>query len=131
MFSSWFTKSPRSEPLPEVTTELALGALLVRMAKVDEVYHYAEISTLDRVLAARFDLNPVEAAKMRATCELLEKAAPDTAKFVALIRDNVDLKDRVALLSALQRIAEADGVERTEEMELIKELRLSLLPTHT
>jgi len=129
MFTSWFTKPETAEPLPEVTTELALGALLVRMAKVDGVYHRAEISTLDRVLADRFDLNPVEAAKMRATCELLEKAAPDTDAFVALIRDNVDLQERAALLSTLQRVAEADGVERAEEMALIKELRLSLLPT--
>ena len=131
MFASWFTKSTPAEPLPEVTTELALGALLVRMAKVDEIYHHAEISTLDRVLADRFALNPVEAAKMRATCEQLEKAAPDTDEFVALVRDNVPLGDRAALLTVLKRVAEADGVERAEEMALIKELRLSLLPTET
>ena len=131
MFSSWFSKPLPSAPLPEVTAELALGALLVRMAKVDEVYHLAEISTLDRVLADRFDLNPVEAAKMRATCEQLEKAAPDTEQFVALVRDNVALADRAALLTTLKRVAEADGVERTEEMDLIKELRLSLLPAET
>ena len=131
MFASWFTKSTPAEPLPDVTTDLALGALLVRMAKVDGVYHRAEISTLDRVLADRFDLNPVEAAKMRATCEQLEKAAPDTDEFVGLVSDNVPLADRAALLTVLKRVAEADGVERAEEMQLIKELRLALMPTET
>ena len=53
--------------LPEPDEKLALGALLVRVAKSDNHYDAVEIGEIDRILAATFSLNPVAAAKMRAT----------------------------------------------------------------
>ena len=77
MFEKWFKRAaPDSPPLPTPTAELSLGALLVRMAKADSNYHVTEIGVVDRVLAAQFDLSPVDAAKMGAECERLEKEAP-------------------------------------------------------
>jgi uncharacterized tellurite resistance protein B-like protein len=127
MFEKWFKRAaPEAPPLPIPTAELSLGALLVRMAKADNNYHVTEIGVVDRVLAAQFNLSPVDSAKMRADCERLEKAAPDTAQFVDLINANVPAPQRRALLKALADVARADGIDRPEEEALIKVLAAGL-----
>lgn len=122
MFKSWFAKPAEDIDVPEADADLSLGALLVRMAKADNEYHVAEITMVDRILASQFNLNTIDAAKMRATCETLEKLAPDTERFVELIRDNVGLAQRRALMVALVDVAKADGVDHPEEMALFLKL---------
>ncbi|WP_298256972.1 TerB family tellurite resistance protein [uncultured Litoreibacter sp.] len=127
MFEKWFKRtSPEAPPLPTPTAELSLGALLVRMAKADKNYHVTEIGVVDRVLASQFDLTSVEAARMRADCERLEKAAPDTAQFIALINSNIPTAQRRALLKALADVARADGIDHPEEEALIQVLATEL-----
>ena len=82
--------TPKVQELPKPDEKLALGALLVRVAKSDSFYHVSEIVEIDHILAQSFGLNAVEAAKFRATSEKLESHAPDTTDFAALIRETVD-----------------------------------------
>ncbi|MEC8197243.1 MAG: TerB family tellurite resistance protein [Pseudomonadota bacterium] len=98
-----------ADPLPEPDEKLALGALLVRVAKSDDNYHALEISEIDRILATTFDLNPIEAAKLRATCEKLEHNAPGTPDFALLIRENVDYPHRLEVAQKMVDVIEADG----------------------
>ena len=113
-------------PLPEPDARLALGALLVRVAKSDATYRVEEIARIDRILAAANDLNAVEAAKMRATCEKLEKQAPETERFAALIRETVTHEGRLEKLRALWQVTLADGLERPEEIGVIDTVREAL-----
>ncbi|MBU2982757.1 TerB family tellurite resistance protein [Lentibacter algarum] len=117
-FTQLFHK-PSSEPLPEPDAQLALAALLVRVAKSDHTYRVEEISRIDLLLAEVFSLNPVEAAKMRATSEKLEAAAPDTDRFAQLIHDNVPEPERIKTLQAMHDVMLADGVEKPEEQSVI------------
>ena len=74
-----FFQNPSYEtPLPESDARHALGALMVRAAKADETYLFEEVQQIDKVLAERNNLNPVEAAQMRAACEKLEAEMPAT-----------------------------------------------------
>ena len=57
--------TPKAQELPEPDEKLALGALLVRVAKSDTFYHVNEIVEIDHILANSFGLNAVEAAKLR------------------------------------------------------------------
>lgn len=117
---SFFTgATPASDALPEADAKLALGALLVRVARADEHYVFEEISTIDRILADRYDLNAVEAAKMRATAEKLEAATPDTPEFARLIREGVPYDERRAIVEALWSVSEADGVQDAEEASIL------------
>ncbi|MGX9350743.1 tellurite resistance TerB family protein [Shimia sp. W99] len=100
---------PKPTALPEPDEKLALGALLVRVAKSDNHYDADEIGEIDRILAGTFGLNPIQAAKMRATCEKLEAAAPGTPDFALLIRQNVDYPHRLEMVQALWRVIMADG----------------------
>ena len=110
--------APAPEPLPEPDAQLALGALLVRMARADHAILFEEIEQIDRILAERNGIGPVEAAKMRATCEKLDAAMPDTETFVALIRDAVPYDERRTIAEALWKVALADGVEVAQESAL-------------
>lgn len=120
-------RAPRPEaPLPDLDERLALGALLVRMAMADNHYDAVEIGQIDRILAASFGLKPVEAAKMRATCEKLERAAPGTPEFARMIRETVPEAQRRDALAGLWSVALADGYRDASEAAILDVVRADL-----
>lgn len=121
-----FSGHPAAEPLPEMDEKLALGALMVRVALSDKVYHLTEISEIDHLLGQFYGLKPVEAAKMRATCEKLEKQAPDSDEFAHMIRETVSEDTRIAALEAMWKVALADGKRTPEEIEVMEHARIDL-----
>tara|TARA_R110000787_G_scaffold42101_1_gene103518 strand:+ start:185 stop:622 length:438 start_codon:yes stop_codon:yes gene_type:complete len=117
LFPRW---APTPKPLPQPNAQLALGALLVRVALANREYLQAEVAQIDRILAATFDLKPLEAAKLRAQCEALERHAPGTPEFTKILRDEVDYSDRKALGDAMWAVAIADGRrDESEELQLL------------
>lgn len=122
MFANLLSRLTASEPetLHDDDSRLALGALLVRLAKSDGEYSVEEILRIDRILAARHGLNPVDAAKMRASCEDLETQAPDTYRFTRGIKDTVPYEDRTAVVEALWDVVLADGFRDDEEDALLR-----------
>lgn len=115
LFSRLTGRSVAPAPLPDPDEQLALGALLVRVAKSDKHYDAVEISEIDRILSHSFGLAPVAAAKMRATCEKLEAQAPGTPDFALLIRQTVEYPRRLEMLNALWQVIMADGTHVPEE----------------
>ncbi|MDX8346642.1 TerB family tellurite resistance protein [Cognatiyoonia sp. IB215446] len=106
-------------PLPEADAPHALGALLVRAAKADDAYLFEEIVVIDKILAKRHELNPVEAAKMRAECEVLEKEIPRTSDIAAILEHAISTAEKEATLLALWQVALVDGTIHTEEDTLL------------
>ncbi|MEQ9260440.1 MAG: TerB family tellurite resistance protein, partial [Roseovarius sp.] len=119
-------RAKKPTPLPEPDEKLALGALMVRVAMSDHDYQLSEISRIDRLLQRLYGLGPVEAAKMRATSEKLEKQAPSTDRFAHLIRETVSFEARVDALEALWEIVLADGSAQAEELAVIEQAREAL-----
>lgn len=116
MFERLFPRrSPAPEPLPQPNPQLALGALLVRVAFADRNYRATEIGQIDRILAQTFEIGPIEAAKLRATCEKLEHDAPETPEFAHILREEVDYAHRLALGQAMWSVALADGHRHEQE----------------
>ena len=110
MFERLFPKRPKEKPpLPEPTPQLALGALLVRIAMADSDYQAAELGAIDKVLSSTFNLKPIAAAKLRATCEALERHAPGTPEFAKILRDTVPYDDRLNLAFSMWNVLLADG----------------------
>ena len=105
-------RKAQPKPLPQPNAQLALGALLVRVAFADRNYRASEIGQIDQILARTFGLKPIEAAKLRATCEALERDAPGTPEF--------DYADRKALGEAMWQVALSDGARNDdEEIQLV------------
>ena len=120
MFERLFpSRTPDPKPLPQPDAQLALGALLVRVAFADRTYRVEEVGQIDRILAQTFELGPIEAAKLRAICEALERDAPGTPEFAQILRDEVDYADRKSLADAMWSVAIADGHrDDKEEIQL-------------
>lgn len=123
---SLFSTEPSVTKLPEADAQHALGALLVRAAKADKAYLFEEIEQIDDVLAHRYNLNPVEAAKLRAECEKLDEAMPDTAALSAVLQDAINMEEREALVGALWSVVFADGIETAQEDDLLHEVEALL-----
>ena len=123
LFPSW---KPAPTPLPRPNAQLALGALLVRVAFADRDYQASEVGQIDRILATTFNLKPIEAAKLRATCEALERQAPGTPEFARLLRDEVSYDERKALADAMWSVALADGQRDAAEEDMLQEIENAL-----
>jgi len=112
--------------LPEADAQHALGALLVRAAKADKAYLFEEIEHIDDLLAHRYGLNPVEAAKLRAESEKLEEAMPDTTALATVLHDAISYEEREATVAALWEVVFADGHEVPAEDALLHQLEALL-----
>lgn len=102
-------KGGSSDPLPDADARLALGALAVRVGASADTSHALAIARTEAFLARMNGLGPVDAAKMRATCEKIEAEAPSTRKFALLIRETVSMETRMEGLEALWHVLLADG----------------------
>ncbi|MDG1866390.1 MAG: TerB family tellurite resistance protein [Yoonia sp.] len=123
---SLFSGSEFHTDLPAADARTALGALMVRAAKADHAYLFEEVEQIDRVLAKLYDLNPVEAAKMRAQCELLEEEMPETEGLAGILHDAIGVTEREAAVAALWSVVFVDGVEHEEEDELLHAVEAAL-----
>lgn len=122
MFTDLLRRLTASEPekLPDPDARLALGALLVRVARSDGDYAVVEIEQIDQSLMSRYGMGPVQAAALRAQCEVLEAEAPDTVRFTRAIKEAVAYEDRVDVIEAMWRVVMADGVREDEEDSLMR-----------
>ncbi|WP_341211540.1 TerB family tellurite resistance protein [uncultured Limimaricola sp.] len=111
---------PAPARLPDADARLALGALLVRLARADGDYSPEEAQRILRILRTRYALNEADAAALRADCEVMEAEAPDTVRFTRAIKDAVSYEDREAVIEALWEIALADGQREAEEDALMR-----------
>jgi len=117
--------------LPDPDAELALGALMVRVAQSDRDYQLEEISLIDRILARLYQHNAIEAAKVRATCEKLQAAAPESDTFGRLIRETTGLAERLAAMDALWEVVLADDREHPGEVTIVEEARKAMGLSYT
>jgi uncharacterized tellurite resistance protein B-like protein len=112
--------SPTPARLPEPDAQLALAALLVRVARADGDYAALEMTTIEQALGAQFHLTPAAAATLRRDGEVLETEAPDTVRFTRALKSAVTLEDRMGLMQALWATALADGARDAEEDRLLR-----------
>lgn len=122
MFGELFKRltAPDPAPLSDSDARIALGALLVRLARADGSYDNDEIAQIDAVLMSRYDLTDAEAADLRTQCEVAEAEAPDTVRFTKAIKDAVAYEDRAAVIEALWSVVMADGVRDKAEDALLR-----------
>ena len=122
MFADFLRRltAPAPAPLSDPDARLALGALLVRVARADAVYDSGEAARIDRILATRYALSPPEAARLRTDAEGLEAEAPDTVRFTRAIKDAVAHDDRAAVLEAMWSVVLTDGTRDRDEDTLMR-----------
>ena len=115
-----FNDDRSSPPLSSQDAEVAIAALLVRMARADDHYGMDEQHRIDRILAHRRGIDLTEAAERRLAAEMIEAEAPDTVRFTRMIKERIALDDRIGVIAALWEIAYADGQRTAEEESLVR-----------
>lgn len=111
---------PAPARLPAPDEQLALAALMVRVARADGYASAAELARIDRILAQRYRLAPEAALALRREAETAETLAPDTVRFTRALKEAVPLESRTALVEALWTVALADGQRDAEEDRLLR-----------
>lgn len=124
MFRSLLPRLLGDDP-PETTlshddAEVAIAALMVRIARADNHYGKDERAHIDALLARRRTLSAADAADRRAAAEMIEAEAPDTVRFTRAIKDRIALEERAEIIGALWEIALADGTRSPDEDALIR-----------
>lgn len=100
--------------------QIALAALLVRVARADHAYTAVEATLIDRFLAARFGLDPAQAETLRQTAEGYEASVGDTVHLTRIVKDVIPLDDRAALLVQMWQIILSDDDRHDEENGLMR-----------
>ncbi|MCF7697930.1 tellurite resistance TerB family protein [Loktanella sp. M215] len=110
--------APAPDRMPDADARLALGALLVRLARADGRYEPIEKQRIEAVLCHRYGLT--DAADLRQQCEELESQAPDTVRFTRAIKDAVDYDHRLSVIEAMWQIVLADGERDAQEDSIMR-----------
>ncbi len=110
--------APTPEPMVDSDARLALGALLVRLARADGHFDADEKARIKAILEQRYDLG--DASDLLADCEVLEAEAPDTVRFTRAIKDAVAYEDRLGVIAAMWEVVLADGKRDAEENSLMR-----------
>lgn len=100
----------------------AIAAVLVMAARADGQYDAGEQLMIDRVLAARFKLNPDQTKGLREEGEAAEAEAIDLYQFSRSIKAAIPHDDRVAIIEELWRVVLADGVRDPHEDSLMRQM---------
>lgn len=99
------------KPEPEAPDgRVAVGALLVRVARTDGEYAEAERAVIQHILSRRFGSDD-----MLAQAEALEQSAGDTVHLTKAIKEQIAYEDRLAYLQDLWRVVLADEARDFEE----------------
>ncbi len=106
--------------------EVALAALMVRIARADGSYDDVEQRRIVQVLKLRDGLSTSEAEGLCARAEEIEAKAADTVRFTRALKEMIPLDDRVGVIEALWQVAMADGHRGADEDAQIR-LAASLL----
>ena len=112
--------APAPAQLADHDARMALAALLVRVARTDNMYAAEEVERIEAILMQRYGLSAFQAMDLRAQGEALEAQAPDTIRFTRALKDAVPLDDRAALVQALWSVALADGSRDGGEDQMLR-----------
>ena len=101
---------------------LAVAALLIEAARMDDDFNGAERTAIERLLAERFELEP---AAVRALVEQAEEAVRHSTQFFPFTQQicrQMEPEERVQIIEMLWEVAYADGSLDPEEDMLLRRI---------
>ena len=99
---------------------IAVAGILVAAARADHHYDASEKDQIERALALRYALSPLETVKLREQGEAAEAAATDFYRFTSVIKQSVPHEERASVLEALWRIVLADRKREKHEEAMMR-----------
>jgi uncharacterized tellurite resistance protein B-like protein len=102
--------------------ELAVAALLIEAARMDDTFDAPERTMIERLLAERFDLSPDAVGALVDAAESVVAQATQFFPFTQQIVKHIDPEDRVQILEMMWEVAYADGTLDPQEDALLRRI---------
>ena len=109
-----------SVPFKPDQLQIAVAALLVHAATMDDTFDTAERSAIERLLAERFTLGPDAVKALLAQAERRAEDSIQLYPFTRVAIERLDAAERVRLIEMLWEVAYADGVLDPDEDALVR-----------
>jgi uncharacterized tellurite resistance protein B-like protein len=134
MLKRFFSKTAddTTQQQPHSTQEIrvAVCALCVEIARIDQTFSRQELETLINILTDKYDLSPQHA---HALVEQADKAldnSVDLWQFARAINENFSIEEKVDIMEILWRIVYVDGKMEPDEHYLMNKLSNLLRLSH-
>ncbi|HEY2892047.1 MAG TPA: TerB family tellurite resistance protein [Dongiaceae bacterium] len=102
--------------------QLAVAALLVEAALMDDRFDAAERRTIAELLAIRFGLSADQAQSLLASAEKAVRQSTQLFRFTQSVAEKLDPAERARIVEMLWEVAYADGVLSPQEDALIRRI---------
>jgi uncharacterized tellurite resistance protein B-like protein len=102
--------------------ELAVAALLIEAARMDDTFDAPERAMIERLLAERFDLSPDAVGALVNAAESAVAQSTQFFPFTQQIVKHIDPEDRVQILEMMWEVAYADGTLDPQEDALLRRI---------
>lgn len=124
------TDAPGSEPSAD-ELQLAVAALMVEAARMDENFDATEQAAIKRLLAERFDLSPGAVDTLVTEAQEKSQSSAQYFPFTYAITQRLSTEQRVDIIQMLWEVAYADGVLDPHEDALLRQIAgLIHVPDH-
>jgi uncharacterized tellurite resistance protein B-like protein len=100
--------------------QVAVAALMVHAATMDDTSDAAERTAIERLLAERFDLDPGAVKELLAKAERRAEDSSQLYPFTRIAIERLNEPERVRVIEMLWEVAYADGVLDPDEDALLR-----------
>ena len=100
----------------------AVAALLIEAARMDESFDAAERTTIERLLAQRFDLDARAVKSLVETAEQTVQRSTQYYSFTRQINDHLGEEEKIRIIEMLWKVAYSDGVLDPHEDMLLRRI---------
>lgn len=116
----FFASDAPDTSLSTEDAQVALAALMVRIARSDGDYAAVEQDVIRETLMRKYALASPDLDALMDEAEELESKAPDTVRFTRVLKDHVPYEERTLLLQSLWTVVLADGERDSSENTLLR-----------
>lgn len=102
--------------------KLAVAALLIEAARMDQDFDDGERETIASLLTERFDLTATEAATLIENADQKVQASAQYHPFTHAINQQLEPDEKVEIIEMLWRVAYADGALDPHEDQLVRQV---------
>jgi uncharacterized tellurite resistance protein B-like protein len=100
--------------------KLAVAALLVEAARMDDTFNTSERAAILRLLGTRFSLDPAGANRLLAAADQAEAGAAGVYCFTKAVTDALTPAERIGLIEMMWEVVFADGALDPDEDALLR-----------
>ena len=108
------------EEIHEITGAEAIATILVRAAKIDDVYTDSEKNLIDKILSKQMQFGIEDVIKLRTRGEMLETEINDEMQLTRVIKREIPYESRHELVQELWQIIMDDDIRTPEENKLMR-----------